>query len=142
MPHDKTLYRCTRQTGLESQALVCTNLAHQELEGFAILIILRACLLGWLEGRGSVAAVHAAISNTHGGSALILLRVALLAHAEWLHCEPILLYLHSASHQLPILTMTRSYTVISSCVQGAKRCSGSGVGSGRPVCSSASLCGF
>ena len=53
-------------------------------------------ILAGLEGGcivGAVHAVHAPASHHHGGSALILLRVALLPHAEGLHCETILLHL-------------------------------------------------
>ena len=54
-------------------------------------------LLAGLERRGGVAAVYTPIAHAHGGGALILLRITLLAHAERLHGEPILLHLHHAA---------------------------------------------
>ena len=52
-------------------------------------------LLAGLECRCvPVSAVHALGAHDHGCGALILLRVTLLPHAEGLHREPVLLYLH------------------------------------------------
>lgn len=51
-----------------------------------------AGVLAGLEGRQGAAALHGLVaSDTHGGRALILLRVVLLPHAEGFHGEPILL---------------------------------------------------
>lgn len=49
--------------------------------------------LAGLKRRSIPGVVHAPVAHDHGGSALIALRVILLPHAEWLDCEPVLLYL-------------------------------------------------